>query len=237
MRYLNRNNMLSFLKSEWLKRALAVVLAFVLWWFVNFWSYTEQSFSLPIQFKNLPADMVIIETSDTAAAFIAKGKVESVKNISQSKSIKPVVYLDDAKPGTNIFKIELILNEPQSDLIINLMKDKVRLRIDRIATKVLPVQPVINGSPGDGYVVDDISLDRNLMTIKGPSEVLSSMEYIETKPVQIAGTLSNVSLTVYPELPKLVTAITPEKVTVSVSLTKKKTEPVHQEKKPDSTNK
>lgn len=231
--------MLSFLRSEWLKRVLAVILAFVLWWFVNFWSYTEQSFSLPIQFKNLPTDLVVIETSDTSASFVAKGKVESVKNISQAKSIKPVVYLDDAKPGTNVFKIELILNEPQSDLIINLMKDKVRMRLDRITTKVLPVQPVVNGSPGDGYVVDDITLDRSLMTVKGPSEVLAAMEYVETKPIQISGTLSNVNQAVYPELPKLVTAVTPEKVTVNVSLTRKKEkpEPVHQEKRSEITNK
>lgn len=227
MKYLNRNNILNFFRNEWLKKVLAVALAAVLWWFVNYWSYTEQSFSLPIQFKNLPADLVILESSDSAASFVVKGKVESVKNISQAKSIKPVVYLDDAKAGTNLYKIELILNEPQSDLIINLLKDKVKLRIDNLTTKVLPVQPVINGSPGDGYVVDDIIMDRNMMTVKGPSEVLAAMEYVETKPVVIAGTLSNITLVVLPELPKLVTAISPEKISVSVSLTKKKekTEP------------
>ncbi len=227
MRYLDRNNVLKFFRSEWLKRLLAVALAAALWWFVNYWSSTEQSFSLPIQFKNLPADLVVIETSDTSASFVAKGKVESVKNIS--KAIKPVVYLDDAKPGTNTFKIELVLNEPQSDLIINLMKDKVRMRIDRLVTRMLPVQPTINGAPGDGYIVEDVSLDRNNITVRGPSEVLEAMEYVPTQPVQVGGSLTNIIAVVAPELPKLATAVSPERFTVSVTLAKKRErpEPVH----------
>lgn len=221
MKSLNRNNLLQFFRSDWLMKIIAVVLATGLWWFVNYWSYTEQSFNLPIQYKNLPADLVVVETSDTAASFVAKGKADSVKNINQ-KSIKPVVYLDDAKPGTNLFKIELVLNEPQSDMIINLLKDKVRLRIDRIATRVLPVQPVILGTPSDGFMVDNIQIDRNSVTIKGPSEVLASMEYIETKPVQVNGISNEITVTVDPELPKSVTALTPERFTVTVSVARKK---------------
>jgi YbbR domain-containing protein len=228
MRSLNRNNLLKLFTSEWLKKLLAVVFAAVLWWFVNYWSYTEQSFSLPIQFKNLPADLVVLETSDTAASFVAKGKAESVKNISQNKSIKPIVYLDDAKTGTNLYKIELVLNEPQSDLIINLMKDKVRLRIDRIATRVLPVQPTVIGSPADGFIVENVTLDRNMITVKGPSEVLASMEYVETKAIQISGASNDITLTVVPELQKMITALSPEKfqVTVNIAKKKEKNEPV-----------
>jgi hypothetical protein len=51
------------------------------------------------------------------------------------------------------------------------------------------------------------------------------MEYVPTQPVQVGGTLTNVTRVVLPELPKLVTAVSPDRFVVSVTLAKKKEKP------------
>ncbi len=215
------NKILNFIIEEWQIKLISLFIAILLWFYVNSLSYIEQSFTIPIQYLNLPADLIMLESSDTAASFIIKGRIEKLKNISISKIIKPVVNLENAIPGTKYYKIEIVINEPQSDLIINLQKERVSVKIDRIVSKIVFIQPIISGNPKEGYKIEDIIMDKNLAYIKGPSEVLTQLNYVETKPLFIAGASNDILLQAALNLPKFVFEVSNETYNVSVKITAK----------------
>ena len=216
-----RQTIIRMITSEWEKKLAAVILAGLLWFYVNSLSYVEKTVSLPIQFRNLPENLMIVETYDSAASLVVKGKTEQVKTVNLAKAIKPVVSLEQAVPGTSSYPIEIILNTPQQDLIINLTKDKARLKIDEIATNHLPIEPQILGVPKSGYILDDIILDRKTVMVRGPLEFLTSSNSIATKPVSISGATNDIRITVGLNPPKNVTVIGADHIYIIARIIKK----------------
>ncbi len=221
MKFSAANKFLSFLTAEWQKKLVSALFAAFLWYYVQSTTTTEQTFSLPIQFLNLPPGLVVLETSDTAVSIVVKGKSDTVKNLNAAKTIKPVVYLDGAKTGTNYQKIELTLNEPLPDTIINLQKDRVRVRLDRLTERVVAVQPRIGGVPRDGYFVTEVLLDRREVQAQGPQEILSALEYLETQTVDVSQATNEFSRAVTVSVPKLVSVVGSDRVTLTVRIGKK----------------
>lgn len=218
MKFLDWGKIVSFITYEWGKKLIALGIALFLWYYVNTLSYIEQTFTLPIQFTNLPEDLVMVESSDSTATFTVKGRIEMLKNINPSKMMKPVVNLENALPGVKNYKIEIVINEPQADLIINLLKERVNVKIDKIENKTVLVQPIVTGNPKDGFIVDDVIMDKNIMNIRGPSEIISQQTYLETKPVLISGASNDVEQTVNVSLPKFVSVIGYDKITIKVRI-------------------
>jgi YbbR domain-containing protein len=215
------NRIWTLISDEWQKKLIALAFAVFIWYYVNSLSYTEENLALPIQYRNLPSDLMIVESSEPTASFIIKGKVEQIENIKQKRAIKPIVNLEQAATGTHNYKIEISIDEPQSDVIINLLKDRVKLKIDKTIIKIVPIQPIFTGSLKDGYLIDDVIMDHRLITIKGPSELISQLNFLETAPIAITNLTNDFSQSLGINVPKMISIIGEEKVNILVRVVKK----------------
>jgi YbbR domain-containing protein len=218
-----RDNIINFFVSEWQKKLVSLIVAALLWFYVVSLSDTEQTLSLPIDYKNLPPAMMILEKSDNFAAFQIKGSRLKIRNLSLSQTLKPVVNLENAQPGIRDYKIEIRIDEPQPNLVINLLNDRVRLKIDRMASRAILIQPAIQGTPMEGYTVDDIFLDTKIITVSGPQETLNSMNFIETKPLDLSAATNDMETNVGLELPKFVSTSEDTKIHIKIRIIKSMT--------------
>lgn len=215
------SNILSFFTFEWEKKLVALFVSVLLWYYVNSLTYVEQTLNLPVQYKNLPESMVVVENFDPAASFVVKGKVEQVKKINLSKAIRPVVNLEQATLGVNSYPIEISINAPQSDLIINLLKDKVRLKIDKLVTNTVTVEAVMNGIPKPGYKVEQVILSMKSVVVRGPAELLGELKVIQTEPIPVNDATNDISAVVYLSPPKLVTVVGESRVSALAKVSRK----------------
>jgi hypothetical protein len=203
---------------------ISLAAAVILWYWVNFPEYEELTFSSPIVYKNIPKEMQIIEAYDTVVPVKVRGLKEKIKNLDFNKTVRFMVNLEKAVPGVNSYMIEIELLEPQPDVIFTPLKDRAKVRIDRIITKIVLVQPITTGNPMEGYVLDDVLLDRRMVTIKGPQSILSQYNYLETVPLSIEGATNDIIENVPINLPKLISVEGSNSLQLTAIIVKKPSE-------------
>ncbi|HEV8230575.1 MAG TPA: CdaR family protein, partial [Candidatus Limnocylindria bacterium] len=85
-------------------------------------------------------------------------------------------------------------------------------------TRTVPVVFTLRGTVAPGYWVSAVAMDPFAVTVRGEENVLSSLDRIETLPVDIGGFNSTRSLRVALALPSGVTLLRPTDVAVTVTV-------------------
>ncbi|MCX7821489.1 MAG: YbbR-like domain-containing protein [Brevinematales bacterium] len=174
-------------KNEWKKILASLVIALIFWYSISKFEYVEKKVYLPILYRNLSSNLIIVEGMETNTAVIIKAKEDFFDNQNYTNLIKPIVYLENAKIGINSYPIDIILNTPVQDISVKLQKDEIKLVIDELVSKDFEIKPNITGIPLRGYFVDDLILETQKIKIIGPKKVINSIDFIQTEPVSVDG--------------------------------------------------
>ena len=119
--------------------------------------------------------------------------------------------------------VDLVAVDARGDVVptVELLPSSVRVTIQigsQLATRALPVNPIVAGSPAAGVVVAGITAAPQLVTVEAESAVLATLVKIDTQPVSIAGATADVVADVKLDLPPGVSALGVTTVRVTVSL-------------------
>jgi len=119
--------------------------------------------------------------------------------------------------------VDLVAVDARGDVVptVELQPGSVRVTIQigsQLATRALPVNPVVTGSPDVGVVVAGVAAAPLLVTVEAESAVLATLVKIDTQPVSIAGATADVVADVKLDLPPGVSALGVTTVRVTVSL-------------------
>ena len=119
--------------------------------------------------------------------------------------------------------VDLVAVDARGDVLstVELLPSSVRVTIQigsQLATRALPVNPIVAGSPAAGVVVAGITAAPQLVTVEAESAVLATLVKIDTQPVSIAGATADVVADVKLDLPPGVSALGVTTVRVTVSL-------------------
>jgi len=221
MRLWKINKIAKWIISDWQKKIISLVVAMLLWYIVNYQAYDELTFSLPIQYKNLPKELQIIEIYDTLVPILVKGPRERIKSLDFSKMVKVSVNLEKASPGINTFLIETELKDPKPDVSFTLLKEKASLKIDQVSSKIVFVRPILTGEPSTNYVKEEMFINPRMVTIKGPKSLIDQINYVETTPLSIEGVSSDITEKIPLNLPKNVSVEGDDKVYLTIRIVKK----------------
>jgi len=85
-----------------------------------------------------------------------------------------------------------------------------------LKTKSLPVNPVVTGSPADGFEVQSLTVSPPIVSVEGDADALAALAKVDTSPISLSGASSNLSRTVPLALPDGVTSVTGDSVSVTV---------------------
>ena len=95
----------------------------------------------------------------------------------------------------------------------------VTLRLEKEAILELPVNAVTSGKAATGYVVGEIHVIPQKLSIRGPFGTVSLMDKINTKPIDITGMMESFKKEVVPDLAEDIEIVSVNKViTVDVSM-------------------
>jgi YbbR domain-containing protein len=88
---------------------------------------------------------------------------------------------------------------------------------EEFLVKVLPVVPVIQGSPAPGYSLRAVVVSPAAVALRGPGQILESLSFLRTLPVEIEGVSANVEREVPLQIPEGV-QVEETRVKVSVAV-------------------
>jgi YbbR domain-containing protein len=194
----------------------AVLISLFLWFFVTSRGQSEISLEVPLEFKNIPADIGIVNTSVKAVSVTVRGFERPMKNL-KAADVRVYVDLNKAKKGEDVYTVSKDeVKLPYALTAMNVTPSTVKVKLDSTASRTILVKPVLTGEPRTGFFVSSVKVEPQSVVIRGLRSDVRKLHVVNTEPFDI----TDVSETVTQDL-NIDTGgikVTPDTETVNVTL-------------------
>ncbi|KJU81769.1 YbbR-like protein [Candidatus Magnetobacterium bavaricum] len=166
-------------------KAITLILALLLWFFVTLKGQSEIILELPLEYKNIPKGFELVKSSTNFVNISVKGQERLIKNIGP-KDVSVYVDLTNARDGETIVNLNKEnVRVPSSVTVNKLTPAHIIIQLEETIMKVVQVRPVIKGQPQKGFEVTDTIVSPEEITIEGYKRDLKSVGFLETQPINI----------------------------------------------------
>ena len=206
-------------KKNLTAKIIALIMAINLWVFVMNEQNppVETSMDIPLEVRNLSNSVIAVDIPESVRVKV-RGPRTLIIGLSP-KDIKSYVDLKGLADGGNTAKVNTAI--PANFELVEVSPEKINFRLDTIASRQLPVEAKIVGTPAAGVVVGKITYSVPAVTVKGPSELLNTVSKV-LATVDVSGQTTdftiNAPLSLVDENGKKVEGLTVSPGNVSISL-------------------
>ena len=177
---------------------LSFLLASALWFVANYESDLEKEVEIPINYLNLPKELVI--SNKPYLPVYVKLRIKGTRSqVSSVLKTNAAINIDlkGESTGTSSHKISPeSASLPRNVQIVRISPREVNLDIDTILEKFVRVNPDL-GQPAQGYKMDDpAKVIPSAVRIRGPQKVIRDISEVVTVPIEVEKEKSTFSLDV-----------------------------------------
>ncbi|WP_316347098.1 CdaR family protein [Desulfuromonas acetoxidans] len=188
--------MLQLITRNWHLKLLSLIFATLLWLFVTGEQRAEVGYSVPLELKNVPADLIVANEVPSLVNLRISGPRTLLSNL-ESSSLSLSVDLRGLEPGLTTFKrLDENLNIPSALKVVRLSPSYVEVKLERIREKSVPVTVVLTGEPMPGQKVLATVATPDRVSIRGAESEVKRIDHVETEPLDIAGIREDFIMTV-----------------------------------------
>jgi YbbR domain-containing protein len=185
-------------------KLISLLLGFSLWYAVAREQEAEFSLSIPIELRDLPEGLEVIEESVQQVEVRLRGPAEILRRLTP-QDVNVGVDLKDAEPGERLsYLTPREVAAPFGARVMRVTPTSVRVVLDRTVERTVEVIPRVVGSPAEGFELFDIHLSPQTIEVVGPFSRVSGLEQVTTEPVSVDGLREPYSRLVRVELDPLV---------------------------------
>ena len=171
-------------------KLLALVIACAAWYLLSGERrerISERSYRLPLSIVNIPAGTIIVSPLPDAVDVRLRGSFTALRLLEPAK-LEAVIDLLGASPGEKRYPLAPEdINVPRGVEVIAIAPAEVRLSLDAVEDKILPIVPEITGSPAPGSRVEEIAAEPRSGRVQGPARTLARLTALRTEPVSVEG--------------------------------------------------
>jgi YbbR domain-containing protein len=148
---------------------------------------SERSYRIPLSIVNIPKNTVIVSPLPDAVDVRVRGAFTPLRQLDPAK-LEAVIDLLDTTPGEKRYLLDNEdINVPRDVEVIAVSPTEIRLVLDAVADKPLPIVADIVGTPAPGSRIEEIFVEPRLARVSGPAKTLERMAQIRTEPVSVEG--------------------------------------------------
>jgi len=180
-------------------KVLAVVLAVFVWFLARkSGEPIQMSFYAPVVFKNVSPEFQV--TSDPPQVNIVVHT--NSRDSFNPQEIQAVLDLDKAQEGILSYVLtENHILSPVKVEITRIHPSQITVRIEELIEKSFSIKPRYQGTPKKGYLLGDIKIIPDTLTMRGPRSVLEKMEHISAHEIELEGLNESTTMRVDLDLP------------------------------------
>jgi len=166
---------------------LSIALAALIWLLVSGEQIVERALRIPLEFTNLPAQLELVGDTPTVVDVRVRGSSGALSRVATGELVA-VLDLRTARPGQRLFHLTgADVRAPFGIEVVQIGPSNVSIAFEPSATKVVPVVPVVEGEPADGYVVGTITADPATVVVVGAASAVARLTATMTEPLSVAG--------------------------------------------------
>jgi YbbR domain-containing protein len=168
-------------------KVLAIALATLLWLTVAGEHVVERSVRVPLEFRNIPAQLEIVGDPPATVDVRLRGSSALLSRVEPGE-IVAVLDLAGARPGSRLFHIRTEeVRAPYGVEVAQVVPATVSLELERSGSRSLPVVPAVEGDPAPGFEIGRITSEPPTVQVIGPISRLRQLSEATTEPVTITG--------------------------------------------------
>lgn len=173
-------------------KLLSLALAVLLWFMIAGQKEAERSLRIPLEFQNIPERLELVDPPPSSVDVRVRGPSGSLGQV-RAGDIVAVLDLGTARSGRRLFHLmPEDVSAPSGLRVVQVLPATVALTFEPAATKMVPIVPVIEGDPADGYVVGAVTASPPTARVIGPESALERLTEATTEPVSIEGVTASI---------------------------------------------
>ena len=185
-------------------KLLSLLLGITLWYAVAREQGAEFVFTIPLELRDVPEGMEIVEESVQQVDVRLRGPSEILRGLTP-QDLSVGVDLSDAGPGERVaYLTPDDVKVPFGARVMRVTPASVGITLDDRLERTVPVIPRVSGAPAEGFELAGIELSPQAITIVGPASQIRGIEQVTTAPVSAEGLRQPYSRSVRLELDPLV---------------------------------
>jgi YbbR domain-containing protein len=180
-------------------KVLAVVLAVFVWFLARkSGEPIQMSFYAPVVFKNVSPEFQV--TSDPPQVNIVVHT--NSRDSFNPQEIQAVLDLDKAQEGTLSYVLtENHILSPVKVEITRIHPSQITVMIEELIEKSFSIKSRYHGTPKKGYLLGNIKIVPDTLTMRGPRSVLEKMDHISAHEIELEGLNESATMRVELDLP------------------------------------
>jgi len=141
----------------------------------------EQTLTIPLVASGLPQNMVVMTQLP-----LVRVRLQGINPSANIKDIYAQIDLSGGTPGERSYVIKV--NTPVGTNVVDVQPANIKLQLDNVQEKTVPVEAIVSGVPADGYQLGTIFIKPSAVNVRGPSSILSTLTKVT---VEISATGAN----------------------------------------------
>ena len=207
-------------------KALSALLGFTLWYAVGRDQGAEFSFAIPIELRDVPEGLEVIEESAHQVDVRLRGPAEMLRGLTP-QDVSVAVDLSDAEPGQRVaYLTPEEVTVPFGARVMRVTPSSLQIELDRTLERTVNVLPRVSGAPAPGFELAGIGLLPPEITIVGPESRIRGLDQVTTELVSAEGLRQPFSRTVRLELDPLVRLARDTSVELTLNISEERIEKV-----------
>ncbi len=131
----------------------------------------EQTLTIPLVASGLDQDMVVMTQLP-----LVRVRLQGINPSANIKDIYAQIDLSNGVPGEGTYVIKV--NTPPGTNVVDVQPASIKLTLDTVQEKTVPVQVVISGNPANNYQVGNPIVRPSAVNVRGPSSTLGTLDKV-----------------------------------------------------------
>jgi YbbR domain-containing protein len=172
----------------------ALFIGTLVWYAVSGQQVERTVSRVPVVYRNVPGGLQITGDLTEAVTVHVRGSENQISRL-QTDEVSAVVDLADAEAGQrSTFPLRTdSIAVPAGVEVIWVDPAQVTLTLEPAGTAIVPVKPIVDGQPAEGFIVSNVAVDPPAVAIAGPQSRLRTATSATTDPVSITGARATVT--------------------------------------------
>lgn len=180
---------------------------------------------VPIEFRDRPAGLEISSEVTQTVSVRLRGPQDVVRNMMPNQ-LAIIADLSNKGPGERVVQLKAApATIPENVKVLRIDPASIKLRLEPIAHKEVPLEPKFIGELPPGYEVYGFVAVPASVVIEGPQSHVARVTQVSTESIQLEGHLSSFKTSVEVDLPdRFVRLTTPGPINLSVEIGERRVE-------------
>ncbi len=175
---------------------LSTCIAAMLWLVVAGERVVERVLRAPVEFQNLPNGLELVGNLPDTVEVRLRGSSGALSRMAAG-DLAAVLDLRTARPGRRLFHLTPTqVTVPYGINVVQVGPSTLMMEFETSGTRVVPVEPDIEGRPAEGFEVTTVTSDPPTVEVAGPEGALKRLDAAVTEPVTVTDETRSVRETV-----------------------------------------